>query len=142
MLVYTTLLFYTKRPKMKSIDMVLNILTIQTLIFQFFDITKVNIFCKKHIHIFHLYQNVTKHLFRKNICKPYIFVFFYVDEVDNSVDKWVFGIFSTFLNVDNFLDVFESLGIFFRQKNCIVQTADFYFFFHKIYPHLLCGKCG
>ena len=140
--VYTTLLFYTKRPKMKSIDMVLNILTIQTLVFQFFDITKVNIFCKKHIHIFHLYQNVTKHLFRKKICKPLIFVFFYVDEVDNSVDKWVFGRFSTFFSVDNFFDIFESLGIFLRQKNGIVQTADFYFFFHKIYPHLLCGKCG
>ena len=142
MLINTIVTFYTKRPKMKSIDILLNILTISTTVFLFFDITKVNNFYQKHIHILHLYQKLTKHLFRKNICKPHIFRFFYVDDVDNSVDKWVFLIFSTFFNVDNFSFIFLSLGIFFRQKICIVQNADFQFFFHKIYPHLLCGKCG
>ncbi len=127
---------------MKSIDMILNILTIHNPIFSFFDIKKVNIFFKKTIHISNLYQNVTKHLFRKKLCKLFFFPFFYVDEVDNSVDKWDFAIFSTFLNVDNFFPVLKSLVIFFRQKNGIVQTDDLHFFFHIFYPHLLCGKCG
>ena len=127
---------------MKSIDMILNILTIHNRILSFFDFVKVNMFFKKTIHISHLYQNVTKHLFRKMICKPQIFLKFYVDEVDNSVDKWVFLIFSTFFNVDNFFWIFESLVIFFRQKNLLVQTDDFDFFFHIIYPHPPCGKCG
>ena len=127
---------------MKSVDIFLNILTIHNRFLSFFDFAKVNRFFKKTIHILYLYQNVTKHLFRKMICKPYVFQKFYVDEVDNSVDKWVFLIFSTFFNVDNFFCNFQSLVIFFRQKNLIVQTADFNFFFHIIYPHPLCGKCG
>ena len=127
---------------MKSVDMILNILTIYNHIFSFFDFPKVNNFFQKHIHISHLYKNVTKHLFQKMICKPGRFFFFYVDNVDNSVDKWVFLVFSTFFNVDNFFCIFESLVIFFRQKIGIVQTDDFVFFFHNIYPHPPCGKCG
>ena len=142
MLINTIVTFYTKRPKMKSVDMILNILTISTTVFLFFDITKVNNFYQKHIHIFELYQKCTKHLFQNKLCKPLKFLFFYVDKVDNSVDKWDFAVFSTFFIVDNFFSLFWSLGIFFRQKNSIVQTDDFHFFFHNFYPHPLCGKCG
>ena len=44
------------------------------------------------------------------------FFFSYLDEVDNSVDKWDFAMFCTFWDVDNFSSIFESLVIFFRHK--------------------------
>ena len=105
-------------------------------ILSFFDSEKVNLFLGKTIHILELYQKVTKHLFKKMICKPYFFSFFYVDNVDNSVDNFVFVSFSTLFDVDNFFSLSESLVIFFRHFFLIVQTADFLFFFHIFYPHL------
>lgn len=111
-------------------------------VLSFFDIAKVNIFFTKTIHILEVYQNVTKHLFQKNICKPHIPFIFYVDKVDNLVDNSVFAHFSTFFNVDNFFSFFEGLSIFLRQIFLIVQTDDFNFFIHIFYPHPLCGKCG
>lgn len=127
---------------MKSVTIFLNILTIFHIVFSFFDIVKVNNFYQKPIHIFHLYQNVTKQMFRLNLCKPQTFHIFYVDKVDNSVDNSDFASFSTFLDVDNFFAIFESSAIFFSTKNSIVQCDDFVFFIHIFYPHRVCGKCG
>ena len=127
MLINTIVTFYTKRPKMKSIDILLNILTISTTVFCFLTSQKSTIFTK-NISTFYIFiKNSQNICFEKIYVNHIFFVFFMWMTWITRLISGFFLYFPHFSMWITFFSFFEVWAFFFDKKFELCKMLIFKF---------------
>ena len=121
MLINTIVTFYTKRPKMKSIDILLNILTISTTVFCFLTSQKSTIFIK-NISTFYIFIKSSQNIcFEKIYVNHIFFVFFMWMTWITRLISGFFLYFPHFSMWITFFAIFKVWSFFFDKKTLLCK---------------------